>query len=196
MTCFYSKHLSEFFHVELSVNIYLYGRRQAIPSIIDFLFGGRGYFNDFYFFHYSWFTALCQFATVQQSDPVTHTYTHPFSPIILPHAPSQVTRQSSQCYTAGSPCSSIPKAIVCIYEPRIPCPSSSLPLPLGNHKSVLRVCCAGQVLILHLLFPLPSMLFPHISLAGPTPPLGIALSSQGITLSPHLLFFPPYPTKN
>ena len=35
---------------------------------------------------------LCQFSTVQQSDPVTHTYTHSFSHIILQHAPSQVTR--------------------------------------------------------------------------------------------------------
>ena len=35
--------------------------------------------NDFYFFHYSWFTVFCQFSTKQQSDPVTHTYKHSFS---------------------------------------------------------------------------------------------------------------------
>ena len=44
--------------------------------------------NDFYFFHYSWFTVFCQFSTVQQGDPVTHTCVHSFSHIILHHAPS------------------------------------------------------------------------------------------------------------
>ena len=48
------------------------------------------FYNDFYFFHCSWFTGFCQFSTVQQSDPVayiyiyiyiythTHTHTHTF----------------------------------------------------------------------------------------------------------------------
>ena len=31
------------------------------------------FFNDFYFFHHSWFTAFCQFSVAQQGDPVTHT---------------------------------------------------------------------------------------------------------------------------
>ena len=39
-------------------------------------------FNDFYFFHYIWFTVFCQFSTVQQGDPVTHTYIHSFSHFI------------------------------------------------------------------------------------------------------------------
>ena len=34
--------------------------------------------NDFYFFHYSWFTVFCQLCTVQQGDPVTHTCIHYF----------------------------------------------------------------------------------------------------------------------
>jgi len=72
------------------------------------------FFNDLYFFHYSWFTVFCQFSTVQQSDPVTHTYIHSFSHIILHHAPSPVTRYSSLCHTAGANCLSIPNAIVCI----------------------------------------------------------------------------------
>ena len=39
------------------------------------LIGIRGiFFNDFYFFHFSWFTVFCQFSAVQQSDPVTRTY--------------------------------------------------------------------------------------------------------------------------
>ena len=42
-------------------------------------------------------------------------------------APSLVTRPSSQCYTAGSHCSSIPKAIVCIYEPQALHPSPPPP---------------------------------------------------------------------
>ena len=55
----------------------------------------------FIFFHYSWLTVFCPFSTVQQGDPVTHTCIHSFFSHY--HAPSQVTRQSSQCYTAGSP---------------------------------------------------------------------------------------------
>ena len=42
--------------------------------------------NDFYFFHYSWFTVFCQFSTVQQGDPVTHTCVHSFFSHY--HAPS------------------------------------------------------------------------------------------------------------
>ena len=34
--------------------------------------------NDFYFFHYRWFTVFCQFSTVQRGDPVTHTCIHFF----------------------------------------------------------------------------------------------------------------------
>ena len=52
-----------FFHKKVDIHIY--------PMNICFLF-----FNDFYFFHYSWFTVFRQFYTVQQSDPVTHTHTH------------------------------------------------------------------------------------------------------------------------
>ena len=33
-------------------------------------------YNDFYFSHYGWFTVSCQFSTVQQGDPVTHTCIH------------------------------------------------------------------------------------------------------------------------
>ena len=72
------------------------------------------FLNDFYLFHYSWFTVFFQFSTVQQSDPVVLTYTHFFSHIILHQIPSQVTEYSSQCYTAGSHCLS-PNARVCIY---------------------------------------------------------------------------------
>ena len=45
-----------------------------IVNILFFLF-----LNDFYFVHYSWFRVFCQFSTVQQRDPVTHTYIHSFS---------------------------------------------------------------------------------------------------------------------
>ena len=45
-----------------------------------------------------------------------------------------MTRYSSQCYTAGSHCLSIPKAIVCIYSPQIPNPSHSLSFPLAIHN--------------------------------------------------------------
>ena len=35
--------------------------------------------NDFYFFHYSWFTVFCPFSTVHQGDPITHIYACFFS---------------------------------------------------------------------------------------------------------------------
>ena len=85
-------------------------------------------------------------SALQQCDPVIcmsfiyiYTHTHSFSHIILHHVPSQVTRSSSLCSIAGSHCLSTPNAIVCIYSPQTPSPSHSLPLPLGNHKSVLHV---------------------------------------------------------
>ena len=70
----------------------------------------------------------CQFSTIQQSDPITHTHTHThthtrthsFSHIILHRAPSQVTRYSSQRHRAGSHCVFTPSAIVCIYQPQVP----------------------------------------------------------------------------
>ena len=42
-------------------------------------------FLNVFFFHYSWFTVFCQFSTLQQGDPVTHTYIHSFSHIIMLH---------------------------------------------------------------------------------------------------------------
>ena len=41
----------------------------GIHFVSSFLF----IYNDFYFFHFSWFTVSYQFSTVQQGDPVTHT---------------------------------------------------------------------------------------------------------------------------
>ena len=60
------------------------------------------YIMIFIFFHHSWSTVFCQFSTIQHGDPVTHTCIHSFFSHY--HAPSQVTRHSSQCYTAGSHC--------------------------------------------------------------------------------------------
>ena len=103
------------------------GKFYLIQHIKEMCLWHRFFFiNDFYFFHYSWFAVFCQFSTVQQSDLVTHTHTHTrththftyihsFSHITLHHAPSQVTRHSSQFHTAGSHCVSFPNAIVCIY---------------------------------------------------------------------------------
>ena len=60
-----------------------------------------------------YFPNTCFFYCTQHGDPVTHTCIHSFFSHY--HAPSKVTRQSPQCYTAGSPCWSTPKATVCIY---------------------------------------------------------------------------------
>ena len=70
--------------------------------------------NDFYFFHYSWSTVFCQFSTAQQGHPITRTCIYSF--FLHYHAPSQVTRPSSQCYTTESHCLSIPKVIVCRHD--------------------------------------------------------------------------------
>ena len=48
---------------------------------------GTLFFLTIFFSRYSWFTVFCQFPAIQQSDPVTHTYIHPFfllSSIMLP----------------------------------------------------------------------------------------------------------------
>ena len=91
-------------------------------------------FNDFYYFHYSWVIAFCQFSTVEQVIQLhIFIYILYLSNIILHYTPLQVTRCSSQCYTAGFHCLFIPN------EPQMPSPSHSLPLSLGNRKSVLQV---------------------------------------------------------
>ena len=64
---------------------YLLGKRKSLFWIKED-FSKKLFFNDFYFFHYSWFTVFCRFSTVQQSDLVTHTYIHYFSHIIFHHA--------------------------------------------------------------------------------------------------------------
>lgn len=46
--------------------------RSIYVSVVFFIF--LNFLNDFYFFQYSWFTVFYQFYTVQQRDPVTHTY--------------------------------------------------------------------------------------------------------------------------
>ena len=95
--------MSPFRHSHL-FTIHHTGLKHSCPYIFIFLIFKKW----FYFFHYSCFTGFCQFSPVQQSDPVTHTHMHSFSYIILHHAPSQVTRYSSQHYTAGSHSLSIP----------------------------------------------------------------------------------------
>jgi len=68
-------------------------------------------FNDFYFFHHSWFKVFCQFSTVR-ARWASHTYIYTF---FFSHYPPPcsiiVTRHSSQCYTAGSHCLSIPNIL-------------------------------------------------------------------------------------
>ena len=93
-----------------------------------------------FFFYYSWFTVFCQFLLYSKMTQL-YIYIHSFSHIFLHHIPSQVIRYSSLCCTAGSHCLRTPNAIVCVYQPQTPSPSHSLPvpLPLGNHKSVILV---------------------------------------------------------
>lgn len=119
-----------------------------------YVFKGRGMSScrrrlflmpSFYFFfnfllEYSWFVVLCQlllYSGVTQSG----IYVHSVSRIILHHGPSQETGYRSLRCTAGPHCLAILNVVVCIYQPQTPRPSHSLPLPLGNHKSVLCLHC-------------------------------------------------------
>ena len=58
--------------------------------------------------------------------------------IIFHHVLSQETGYSSLCCTVGPHCLSILNGIVASTNPKFPSPS--IPLPTGNHKSVLCVC--------------------------------------------------------
>ena len=63
-------------------------KKRNTPTLNMFFFP----FNDFYFFHQSWFTEVCQFSIGQQSDPVTHTYTR----ILFSHYPASCSITSDQ----------------------------------------------------------------------------------------------------
>ena len=105
----------------------------------------------------SWFTMFCQFlpySKVTQSYIHIYIYTHThilFS--FFYHVLSQMIRYSSLRYTVGAHWLSILNVIVCIYHLQTPCPSHSLNLPLGNHKSVLHVCESVSVLYIVLSMP-------------------------------------------
>ena len=79
-------------------------------------------------FYYSWFTTFCQFLLYSKVTQL-HIYIHSLSHILFHHIPSQVTRHSSLCCTAGFHCLSTPNAIICIYQPVTPSPSHYLPAP-------------------------------------------------------------------
>ena len=96
------------------------------------------FLNDFYFFHY-WFAVFCQIPTVQQSDPVSHTRGHTHTPSfshIIHHAPSQVTRYVSQCYTAGDPILFIHcPASVCL-----PVPGTWYLMRISQQTKIIQIC--------------------------------------------------------
>ena len=68
----------------------------------------------------------------------SYTYMCTFFFLTL-RVPSQVTKQSSQCYTAGSHCQFILKSTFWICLPQAPSLSHSLHFPLGNYKFILQV---------------------------------------------------------
>ena len=95
-----------------------------------------------FFFYYSWGTMSCQFllySQVPQLHMHIHIHTYIFFFSYSCHGLSQETGHGSLCCTVGPHCLSIPVVIVCIYKPQIPSPSTSSPLPPGNHKSFLHV---------------------------------------------------------
>ena len=108
------------------------------------------FLNDFYFFHYSWFTVFCQFSTVQQGDPVTHTCTHSFLTLSCPIRSEQIkfpvlySRISLLIHSKGN------SLHLLIPDTQ----SIPLPYPLGNHQSVFQVhefLFCGKVRLCHIL---------------------------------------------
>ena len=92
--------------------------KEILIAMMGFVGGLEFYFFKlcifFKIFYYSLFTMFYQlYSKVTQLYIYVHT--HSFSHIILHHVPSQVTRYSSLCYTAGSHCLSTSNARVCIY---------------------------------------------------------------------------------
>ena len=101
-------------YVYISFMVYFLGTVFVIFSNFNWVLGLSSVFYIhfflflffyFDFFHHSWFTMFCQFFTIYQVDSATHTCVYSF--LSYYHAPSQVTRHISQCYTAVSHCLSI-----------------------------------------------------------------------------------------
>ena len=106
-----SQHMNSLFLLKYQVPWYIIEKNQHNIWQILLLHLFISFFNnDSYFFHYSWFTVFCQFSTVQQGDPVTHTCIHSFFSHY--HALSWVTIVPS---ATQQDCIAYAKAIVCIY---------------------------------------------------------------------------------
>ena len=97
----------------------IYNKQISISVIFCRVKFSLTFLNDFYFFHYSWFTVFCQFllySTVSQSHTHTHVYIHIlFLTYSLSRSIISDQIQFPLLYTAGSHCLSTPHAIVCIY---------------------------------------------------------------------------------
>ena len=89
------------------------------------------------FFKYRWCTVSCQLLLYSKVTQL-HIYVHSFSHIILHHVPSRdyiyfPVLYSRMSLLIHSECNSLN------YQPQMPRASQTLPLPHGNHKSVLHV---------------------------------------------------------
>ena len=72
-TCFSVSSLATFCLANLPW-LLLYGLEKSSLLLVVLFFN----FNDFLFFHYSWFTVFCQFSPLQQRDTVSLTHSHTF----------------------------------------------------------------------------------------------------------------------
>ena len=108
-------------------------------NIFHFIF-----YNDFYFFHYSWFTMFSQFSTVQV-DPVAYISIHSFYisdstwfPVLYSKISLVVHSQDNTLH---------------LFTPSSQS-THSITLPLGNHKSILHFhdfLFCGKVHLCHIL---------------------------------------------
>ena len=67
MNMFYYE--NSYFDLETPCHVFSHIFYNIVFLIINFFI-----YNDFYFFHYSWFTVFCQFSTIQHGDQL-HMYT-------------------------------------------------------------------------------------------------------------------------
>ena len=95
------------------------------------------YFYLFFFPEVELTYNVVPISVVQQSDSCIYTYIYIHTHILqlFLSIMTYPTKLDSSLYYGGEPCLFIVNVMVCIYQPRTPSPSPSLPHPLGSLRS-------------------------------------------------------------